>query len=258
MPRDLEAERTFVLGLGEEGTSSSSNADSDENTSSELPEHLRKAQEKFDLHPYVRPLTLADWDSVLKLEEATFPERERPGREKKWAYRLAVCSELTLGLFSTGGPGSDVKGALTADAARPPDSTKPEKKGVLLAFIVGTKCVSPTVTDASMEVPLDWKEAPSKNANLGHQEEGSTVALHGLAVLPEYQHKGLGTTILKSYIQRIKDANVSERIAIICHEDLIPFYESCGFVAKGKSPVTFGGGDWIDMVLEFSEIKDDD
>ena len=45
-----------------------------------------------------------------------------------------------------------------------------------------------------------------------------------------------------------------KRIALICRERLIPFYEGCGFVVVGRSKCQFGGGGWFDMVMEFEGL----
>jgi GNAT superfamily N-acetyltransferase len=84
---------------------------------------------------------------------------------------------------------------------------------------------------------------------LGHQDQGSTIAIHSLAVLPEHQGKGIGSTLLKAYIQRIKDAAIADRIALLSHDDLVPFYTALGFENSGVSDCTFGGGGWNDLVI---------
>lgn len=83
---------------------------------------------------------------------------------------------------------------------------------------------------------------------LGHQEQGGTVALHSLAVAKEHQRKGLGTILLKAYIERIKSAKIAERISLLAHDHLISFYERFGFVNEGPSEATVGGGRWSSMV----------
>jgi predicted N-acetyltransferase YhbS len=105
-----------------------------------------------------------------------------------------------------------------------------------------------------MSYPPDWQNKsstlpkPDGSEPLGHQDQGSTIALHSLAVLPEHQGKRLGTTLMKSYIQRIKDAMIAERISLLSHDHLIPFYEGLGFKNKGASNCKFGGGGWTNMV----------
>ena len=105
-----------------------------------------------------------------------------------------------------------------------------------------------------MALPNNWKTrrsslpAPDEGEPLGHQEQGSTIAVHSVAVAVEHQKKGLGTVLFKAYIQRIKDSKIADRIALIAHDNLIKFYEGLGFVDMGPSSCTFGGGNWNNMV----------
>lgn len=102
-----------------------------------------------------------------------------------------------------------------------------------------------------MQLPKNWKIERFSSENgevIGHDEYGSTIALHSLAVLPEHQGKHVATTLMKAYIQRIKEAQIAERIAIIAHDHLLPFYQSLGFQNLGPSKCQFGGGGWVDLV----------
>lgn len=90
----------------------------------------------------------------------------------------------------------------------------------------------------------------SDASTLGHKEAGRTICVHSLAVLPEYQGKGLGKTLMKAYIQRMESHGVADRVALIAHEGLIKYYEGFGYVNKGKSAVKFGGGGWYDLVKD--------
>ena len=84
----------------------------------------------------------------------------------------------------------------------------------------------------------------------GHREDGRTICIHSLAVLPEYQRRGLGKTLMKSYLQRMESHGVADRAALIAHKELIPYYEALGFQNLGESEAQFGGGGWYDMVRE--------
>lgn len=105
-----------------------------------------------------------------------------------------------------------------------------------------------------MTLPSNWREnkltIPKESGTElpGHQDRGATIALHSLAVSPKHQRKGLGTTLLKSYISRIKDAQTAERIALLAHKPMVEFYKRFGFKDMGESDVTFGGGAWQEMV----------
>lgn len=104
-----------------------------------------------------------------------------------------------------------------------------------------------------MAVPPDWQTHPSGHPELGHREEGRTIALHSLAVLPACQGRGLGRTLLKSYMQRMHAAGIADRIALLTYERLTSWYESLGFENKGKSQAKYGGVEWNDMVYEFKK-----
>lgn len=107
------------------------------------------------------------------------------------------------------------------------------------------------MTDRSMRLPANWESERwsfEDGQAVGHEEGGSTIAIHSLAVEPEHQGKQVGSTLMKSYIHRIREAQIADRIAIIAHEHLVPFYESFGFESRGPSKCQFGGGGWVDLV----------
>jgi len=83
-----------------------------------------------------------------------------------------------------------------------------------------------------------------------HNPAGPTIALHSLAIRPAYQGRYLGTTLLQEYIQRMSMGGCVQRIALIARNRLVGFYERFGFRCKGVSPIKFGGGEWMDLVLE--------
>jgi GNAT superfamily N-acetyltransferase len=106
-----------------------------------------------------------------------------------------------------------------------------------------------------MALPSNWKQRKSSLPSAedagepqGHQERGGTICVHSLAVAKEHQGMGLGTILMKSYIQRIKDSKVAERVALLAHEHLVSFYVSLGFTDMGPSNATFGGGNWNNLV----------
>jgi GNAT superfamily N-acetyltransferase len=91
-----------------------------------------------------------------------------------------------------------------------------ENDGSLLAMIHGTRTSSTYASDASMAIG-------------GHEPHGSTVGLHTLCVHPGWRAKGLGTRILKEYLKRMESEKGVERVALIAHDELVPFYERCSF-----------------------------
>ncbi len=98
----------------------------------------------------------------------------------------------------------------------------------------------------------------SPDPNVGHKEHGRTICIHSLAVLPQYHHHGLGGTLLKAYLQRLEQQAVGDRVALISHEGLIPFYEKFGFRSLGRSKAEFAGGGWWDMVRELKQEDEDE
>jgi len=167
----------------------------------------------------------------------------------QFQYRLSKCSELSLGIF-TSHEGNDIPTAATASAVY---SGAPKRKLVLLGHIVATMTTGVTVTDKDMGIPSD---NPS-DSSLGHKPQGRTVAIHSLAVLPDFQRKGLGSTLMKGYLDRLAKQDVADKAALIAHEDMIPYYETFGFKNKGKSSAQFGGGGWFDMVKDITDEGDD-
>lgn len=107
-----------------------------------------------------------------------------------------------------------------------------------------------------MEVPDNWRtrrsSLPSKDKEgeepAGHQEQGGTICIHSVAVSPEFQRLGLGTVLMKAYVARIKDSKSAQRLALLAHDRLVPFYQSFGFENMGPSAVTSHGGNWNNMV----------
>ncbi|KAJ5554867.1 hypothetical protein N7535_007311 [Penicillium sp. DV-2018c] len=196
-----------------------------------------------ELHPFVQLLSTSNVEDCVKVE-AAFPEQERCSYDK-FIYRLTRCPELSLGLFSLPILGEG----------------EPKPRPQLVGHIIATRTSEPLVTDYSMKLPANWKNERWSSEDghaVGHVEGGSTIAIHSLAVDPDHQGKQVGSTLMKSYIHRIREAQIAERIAIIAHDHLVSFYESFGFVSHGPSACQFGGGGWVDMVLELgSEPLDD-
>ncbi|KAK3641762.1 hypothetical protein LTR56_011087 [Elasticomyces elasticus] len=201
-----------------------------------------------ELHPYTQTLSLSDIESCILLEEATFPENERCTREK-FDYRLRHCGELSMGIF-TSLTDSD---AATAATSAPVYSGAPKRKSVLLGHIIATKTTNMTVTDDDMAIPDDSADSEK----YGHKEAGRTICIHSLAVLPQYQHRGLGKTLMQAYLQRIESHDVADRAALIAHDKLIPYYETFGFSNRGESKCKFAGGGWFDMVKDLDPGHDE-
>lgn len=101
-----------------------------------------------------------------------------------------------------------------------------------------------------MDYPKDWKTNYQFAPSIGHNEEGQTICIHSLCVHPDFQGKGLAQMLLRSYVQKMKDAGVAKRIALLCRDRLVGFYEKAGFRKVGPSKCQYGGGNWVDMVID--------
>ncbi|KAB8648470.1 hypothetical protein FH972_026127 [Carpinus fangiana] len=197
----------------------------------DVPESLKA------LHPYAVTLGLSNLESCLKLEQATFPP-ELAGTREKFEYRLSKASELCFGLFTSADSSSADIHAETAATANPVNSHEPARKGILLGHIIATKSANELVQDEDMKLG-------------NHNEAGRTLAVHSLAVLPDYQKRGIGRVLMKAYVQRMNESKIADRISILAFERLVPFYESLGFENRGKGGSRYGGEDWVNMVCTF-------
>lgn len=83
-----------------------------------------------------------------------------------------------------------------------------------------------------------------------HEPEGSNVMLLGLDVVPEYQHHGLGTEIMRQYCMREK-ARGRKRIVLTCLPRLVGMYTKMGFSDLGMSSSSWGGESWHEMEIRF-------
>ncbi|KAF2732990.1 acyl-CoA N-acyltransferase [Polyplosphaeria fusca] len=265
MPRDLESAKATLDAmppLSKEPTASSSSPPPDHPLplyrvpTTFIEDRFKKMK---DLHPYALLLSQDDLDECDWLEHAAFEPHEAASREKL-EYRLSVCGELCSGLFSSGYATTSGKlGELIRSRKFPSiDSSDSDRRKVLLGHVIATKHTAPVVTDDSMDFAKDWKTKYQLAPPVGHNEDGETICLHSLGVHPNFQGKGLGKVLLQGWTQRMRDAGIGKRIALICHEQFIPFYEGAGYTKIGPSKCQYGGGGWFDMVLEFDEAPKGD
>jgi len=98
---------------------------------------------------------------------------------------------LTLGLFEVVDGGDD---------------------GSILAMVHGTRTSSAFASDQSMVIG-------------SHEPDGPTVCIHSLCVHPAWRARGLGSMILKEYLKRVERESGVERVALIAHDELVPYYE---------------------------------
>ncbi|KAF5673429.1 acetyltransferase [Fusarium heterosporum] len=196
---------------------------------------------------YVRQLDIDDLERSLVVETAAFPPAEAATREKI-EYRLTVCPELCIGLFLRAGE--------TLPSPIPQDIPFIERpiseNDKLLAHVISTKTTNKPVRDEDMDYPSDWKANPQGEYDVGHKKGGRTIALHALAVSPDYQRSGIGKAIMRSYIERMEVINAGDRISILTYDRLVPYYQKLRFEHYGKSESEYAGVAWHDLSYIFS------
>ncbi|CCF57254.1 hypothetical protein KAFR_0C02610 [Kazachstania africana CBS 2517] len=176
------------------------------------------------LHMYVRPLIIEDAQQVTDLEAECFPPNERAS-EETIRFRLTTCPELCSGLF----------------IREFDQKTKEILSEKLIGHILSTKIPSKFITLESLK--------------LIHDESSDVIGLHSLVIHPDFQKQNLATLLLTDYIQKLSNQEIGNKIVIIAHEPLVPFYERLGFKVQGDnkdvlSDPDFAKSKWIDMERE--------
>ena len=123
-----------------------------------------------------------------------------------------------MGIFCTIEPGEVGAKVETFATGNPVETGR--KNGaicVLIGHVVGAKTNDPLATDDSMGVPEDWDSPHPTPSKLGHQEAGRTIVLHSVAILPAFQGRGLGRTLLCAYMQQMNGSGIADRLALIAH-----------------------------------------
>lgn len=211
----------------------------------------------------IRPLTIEDIDKCLALEQKGFQPSERCSLDK-FKYRLTACPELCSGLFirdynvkynAINLPEVAEKLQKELHDVDSDDSDElPVKSSVinetLVAHIIATRTKNHVIDDASMEI------ASPENPNAGHFENSRYIGVHSVVVDPAWQGKNLGTLLLHDYIQKLSNQDLGDKVIIIAHDKLIPFYEKIGFTNLGESECKFAGETWYDLSIDL--VAEDD
>ena len=95
----------------------------------------------------------------------------------------------------------------------------------------------------------DLDDTMYENAAL-HNKNGAWQMVFGLDVLPEYQHNGYASMLMKHLIQNTKKAG-RNGVVLTCKKELLEFYQKFGFQSEGISQSVHGGAVWYQMRLIF-------
>lgn len=162
----------------------------------------------------IRKVKPEDLDAVTRVEAVCFPEAEAAPRE---SFRQRISTF--------------------------PDSFfVAEKDGEIIGFINGCATDSRVIFD---EMFADASH---------HREDGIYQSIFGLDVIPEYQHQGLASRLMKHLIEDAREKG-RKGLTLTCKDRLIGFYERFGYKNLGLSQSVHGGAVWYDMILEFLREK---
>ncbi|KAF7377690.1 Acyl-CoA N-acyltransferase [Mycena sanguinolenta] len=85
-----------------------------------------------------------------------------------------------------------------------------------------------------------------------HVPNSSSVCIHSVCVSSSHRGRNVGLKLLREYVARLETAHREktapyERILLITHDNLRPFYEKTGFEWVGPSAVVHGAQPWYEM-----------
>jgi ribosomal protein S18 acetylase RimI-like enzyme len=83
---------------------------------------------------------------------------------------------------------------------------------------------------------------------IGHDPAGKNMVVFALAVLPEYQKRGIAAQLMSRFVEQARQRK-NENVLLMCKQHLIAYYEKRGFLHVGRSKSTHGGAEWHEMRL---------
>jgi ribosomal protein S18 acetylase RimI-like enzyme len=87
---------------------------------------------------------------------------------------------------------------------------------------------------------------------IGHDAEGKNMVIFALAVLPEFQKRGIARQLMARFMEEAHRCQ-KEKVLLMCKRHLIAYYESMGFTHAGLSRSTHGGAEWHEMRLALKQ-----
>eukprot|EP01105_Mastigella_eilhardi_P014777 TRINITY_DN3368_c0_g1_i1.p1 TRINITY_DN3368_c0_g1~~TRINITY_DN3368_c0_g1_i1.p1 ORF type:complete len:179 (+),score=47.06 TRINITY_DN3368_c0_g1_i1:51-587(+) len=159
-------------------------------------------------------------DCVYALEAASYPSNEAATREGMRMRLLRAAPFFRLLLLAD----------LSLPAAAMPAGELP---GGVAGFVNGTLVAEGGLRKESMHE---------------HAPEGTTLCIHSVVVHPSLRRRGVARAMLQAYLQQVAtDQPQVNRVELLCKENNVGLYSSCGFVLQGVSPVNHGSSPWLAM-----------
>ena len=87
---------------------------------------------------------------------------------------------------------------------------------------------------------------------IGHDPHGKNMVVFALAVLPEFQKRGIARRLMSRFVEEVRQRK-KENVLLLCKRHLIAYYEGMGFTHAGLSRSTHGGAEWHEMRLALKE-----
>lgn len=87
---------------------------------------------------------------------------------------------------------------------------------------------------------------------IGHDPDGKNMVVFALAILPEFQKRGLSRQLMSRFVEEAR-GHKKENVLLLCKQHLIAYYERLGFDHVGLSMSTHGGAEWHEMRLALGE-----
>jgi ribosomal protein S18 acetylase RimI-like enzyme len=110
-----------------------------------------------------------------------------------------------------------------------------EKEDEILGYINGPIIDQPYITDDLFD---KIKENPKR---------GGYQSILGLAVSERARNQGIAKILIEK-MEELVEENERLGITLTCKQELVSFYEKCGFVNYGMSKSQHGGVTWYNMV----------
>lgn len=107
-----------------------------------------------------------------------------------------------------------------------------DEGGGLLGFVCGTRAPGEGLTHGSMS---------------SHVAAGENLCIHSVVVDPDRRRAGVGTDLVRAYLERTAELPGVQRALLICKEHLKGFYAANGFDLVGPSEVVYGQDPWFEM-----------
>jgi predicted N-acetyltransferase YhbS len=86
-----------------------------------------------------------------------------------------------------------------------------------------------------------------------HNPAGTVVCIHSVVVADGHRRAGVGSAIVRMYVEELKSTCAYERVLLLSKEHLVGFYErSGGFVNVGPSAINHGKDTWFELRKELS------